>query len=93
MTSSYRNSSCCDSSYYSISIAKTNIHISLITKPITVKKKKTGMLLMKACDNRKTLKCLAKENDNIPVYYTKREQYVTKGETLQIKSVYYRNKD
>lgn len=51
------------------------------------------MLLMKACDNRKTLKCLAKENDNIPVYYTKREQYVTKGETLQIKSVYYRNKD
>lgn len=25
--------------YYSISIAKTNIHISLITKPITVKKK------------------------------------------------------
>lgn len=56
-------------------------------------KKKTGMLLMKACDNRKTLKCLAKENDNIPVYYTKREQYVTKGETLQIKSVYYRNKD
>lgn len=92
MTSSDRNSSWCDSSYYSISIAKTNIHISLIIKPITVKKK-SGMLLMKACDNRKTLKCLERKTIISLFIIQKREQYVTKGETLQIKSVYYRNND
>lgn len=70
MTSSDRNSSWCDSSYYSISIAKTNIHISLIIKPITVKKVRNAP--DEGMRQSKDLKVPGKENNNIPVYFTKK---------------------